>query len=87
MAEAVRHEAVTETKVVEVEPVKVVLTLTFEEAQFLRTLLGSHVLQQGPARRVSDGIFHALHPHVARDPDILLSGSVRCVRARADEVW
>ena len=57
MAEAVRHDAVTEVR--EIEPERVVLTLTCAEAEVLRDVLGG-ITGGGPGRDATSAIFHAL---------------------------
>lgn len=59
MSEATKLAAVTETKVVEIEPAKVVLTLSLEEANGLRTLMG-RIAGDGPLRVIADSIYASL---------------------------
>lgn len=59
MSEATKLAAVTETKVVEIEPAKVVLTLSLEEANGLRTLMG-RIAGDGPLRDIADSIYASL---------------------------
>lgn len=87
MAEATKVAAVTETKVVEVEPEKVVLKLTVREAQAIRHLTGRIVKREYELSRLISAIYSSLTNVVDMGTFDHKLPVTRLVEVRKDVPW
>lgn len=74
MAKAKTFTRTITRKVKEQVPNYVELNLTPEEAEYLHTILGGHIIGEGPLRNLSRGIYEALNQHVD-GYDFILGGA------------